>query len=65
MFDPYGIQDRVTGRATRALTRIIYERLEGSYDPDEGPTPKQVEDAIDGLIDDVLGAFKARLRDHV
>ena len=65
MFDPYDIQDRVTGRATRALTRIIYERLEGSYDTDEGPTPKQVEEAIDGVIDDVLGAFKARLRDHV
>jgi len=43
----------------------VYERLEGCYDPDEGPTPRQVEEAIDGLIDDVLGTFKARLRDHV
>ena len=65
MFDPHGIENRVAYRATRAMVRIVYERLEGLYDPEEGPTPKQVEEAIDGLIDDVLGTFKARLRDHV
>ena len=65
MFDPHGIENRVAYRATRALVRIVYERLEGCYDPDEGPTPRQVEETVDGLIDDVLGAFKRRLCDHL
>lgn len=65
MHDPWNIETRVAARATRALTRIVYERLEGAYDPEEGPTNKQIGDTLDGLIDDVLGTFKRRLRDHL
>lgn len=51
--DWYGLREKVQSRATLAVLRLVYERLDGQYSQADGPTDEQVEQALDAIIDQV------------
>ena len=52
--DFWNIRHTLEYRAARAVTVLVYDVLQGQYDDEEGPTPQQVRDATDTVIEQML-----------